>query len=309
MTHKKILIIDDDVSLCELLSEFLTDKGYRVITAHRGSAGLKKAKDEEPQLIVLDVDMPDMNGYQVCKKIREVAYLQHTPVIMLTARTEEKSELSGFEAGVDDYITKPFKPKGLLARIESAIGRSTRQLEANALTHLPGNQVIFKEIEDRIHDGGKFSVLYMDLNNFKAFNDRYGFVKGDEAIGLTADILTEALADNDLPRGFLGHVGGDDFVAVVGTHEVEKFCGDIIERFDEKILELYEEADRRAGRIITVDRKGARAEYPIMGLAIAVVTNKLKSFSHPGEVALQAGDLKRVVKGKSESSFVVDRRS
>ena len=118
MAKRKILIIDDDVSLCELLSDFLTDQGYRVITSYRGLAGLKKAKDEQPHLIVLDIDMPDMTGFEVCKKLREVPYLHHTPVIMLTARSEESSEVKGFEAGVDDYITKPFKPKGLLARIE-----------------------------------------------------------------------------------------------------------------------------------------------------------------------------------------------
>lgn len=309
MTRQKILIIDDDLALCELLEDFLTEKGYRVITANGGNAGFQKAKDEEPQLIVLDVDMPDITGYEVCKKIRDVSYLQHTPIIMLTGRRGQKSELNGFQSGADDYITKPFKAKGLLARIETAIGRSTRQLEANALTHLPGNQAIFNEIEERIRDGRKFSVIYMDLNNFKAFNDRYGFIKGDEAIRLTADLMTESVEASGLPDAFLGHVGGDDFVAIVGSFDIEPLCEEIIRKFDAQIINLYEAQDREAGRIITTDRKGARAEFPIMGLAIAVVTNKLKPFSHPGEVALLAGDLKRVVKAKAESSFVVDRRS
>src|ERR1044071_9241939 len=184
MAKKKVLIIDDDESLCGLLIDFLEDHGYRVITAYRGSTGLKKAKEEQPHLIVLDVDLPDLSGYDVCKKIRKVSYLQNTPVVMLTARSGEGAEVHGFESGADDYISKPFKPKGLLARIETAIGRSTKQLDANALTHLPGNQAIFKEIEERIESGEKFSVFYMDLNNFKAFNDRYGFVRGDQAIKL-----------------------------------------------------------------------------------------------------------------------------
>ncbi len=309
MAKKKVLIIDDDESLCGILDDFLSDHGYRVILAHRGLTGFKKAKEEQPHLIVLDLDMPDMNGYEVCKKIRKVSYLQNTPIVMLTARSGEKAEVQGFEAGVDDYISKPFKAKGLLVRIETAIGRSTKQLDANALTHLPGNQAIFKEIEDRITAGDKFSVFYMDLNNFKAFNDRYGFIRGDEAIKLTSNVLVECFEKEGLEKSFLGHVGGDDFVGIVGGFKVDHLCEDIIGKFDAAIFELYDEADRKKGFISTTDRKGNKADVPIMGLAIAVVTNKLKSFSHPGEVALLAGDLKRVVKSQNHSWFVIDRRS
>jgi diguanylate cyclase (GGDEF)-like protein len=309
MAKKKVLIIDDDTSLCGILEDFLSDQGYRVMSAHRGLTGFKKAKEEQPHLIVLDVDLPDLDGYDVCRRIRKVSYLQNTPVVMLTARSGEPEEVKGFESGADDFISKPFKPKGLLARIETAIGRSTKQLDANALTHLPGNQAIFKEIEERIEANEKFSVFYMDLNHFKSFNDRYGFIRGDEAIKLTSTVLSECFEDETLEKPFLGHVGGDDFVGLVNGHKVENLCQRIVEKFDGAIVKLYDEEDRKKGHISTTDRKGNRVELPIMGLAIAVITNKLKSFTHPGEVALSAGDLKRIVKSQDQSWYVIDRRS
>src|SRR5262249_49402350 len=145
---------------------------------------------EKPTLILLDLNMPDMNGYMVCKAIREIPEFIHTPVIMFTASANESNEIKGFQAGVDDYMAKPFKPRLLLARIQTAIGRNKSKLEANALSHLPGNTLIFQEIESRIKSKKKFSVFYMDLNDFKAFNDRYGFLHGDAAIQLSADILS-----------------------------------------------------------------------------------------------------------------------
>jgi len=258
---------------------------------------------------LLDVGLPDMSGYDVCKKIRELPPTRHTPIIMFTAHTLDKDEVTGFDAGADDYIPKPFKPVKLLARITSAIGRTVRELDANALTHLPGNRAIIDEIQKKISSAAPFSVLYFDLNNFKAFNDRYGFIRGDQAIKLTAEILTRHTGEWKRSPTFVGHIGGDDFVIITAVHDPADLCESIIREFDASIAALYDEDDRARGMITSVDRRGNKIDFPIMGLAIAVVTNRQKAFSHPGEVALVAGDLKKWVKSATGSAYVVDRRS
>ncbi len=309
MEQKKILVVDDDEGIRESIKDFLEEKGYNVLPASDGMKGVELAIKEAPHLILLDVGLPEMNGYDVCRKIREVQALRHTPIIMLTAHTLDKDELSGFQAGADDYLPKPFKPARLLARIETAIDRNMRELDANSLTHMPGNRNIVDEIQNRILSHGDFAVIYMDLNNFKAFNDRYGFMRGDEAIKLTSEILVECFTSQNGRRMFIGHVGGDDFVGVVDTNDVDSLCRKIIERFDAAIPKLYDEEDRKRGFISSVDRKGNMVELPLMGLAIAVVTNKQKTFRHPGEIAFVAGDLKKWAKTKSQSSYVIDRRA
>lgn len=309
MEPKKILVVDDDADIRDSIKDFLEEKGFIVIAASDGTKGIKLAEKETPHLIVLDVGLPEMNGYDVCKKIREIPALRHTPIIMLTAHTRDKDELSGFKAGADDFLTKPFKPARLLARIETAIDRNLRELDANSLTHLPGNKNITDEIQDRIQRNGEFSVLYMDLNNFKGFNDRYGFVRGDEAIKLTSEILIECFQSYNGQRTFLGHVGGDDFVGIVDSNDVTALCQKIVKEFDSSVPRLYDEEDRKRGSISSVDRKGNTVELPLMGIAVAVVTNQHKTFRHPGEIAFIAGDLKKWAKTKHQSSYVVDRRS
>jgi DNA-binding response OmpR family regulator len=309
MQGKRILIVDDDPEIRAVILEQLTDLGFSVAVAENGESGVDRVLRFRPDLVLLDVELPDMSGYDVCKKIRSISEVRHTPVIMLTAHALEKEELAGFSSGADDYVAKPFKPARLLARINSAIGRNQRELDANALTHLPGNQAILEQIQSRLASGNPFSVLYFDLNNFKAFNDRYGFVHGDRAIQLTANILLRHFSGLSEPDAFLGHVGGDDFVGVAAGFDVEKLCQDVIAEFDRSIPELYEEPDRRRGMITAVDRRGTKIDVPLMGIAVAVVTNRQRTFSHPGEIALVAGDLKKWAKADSRSAYVIDRRT
>jgi diguanylate cyclase (GGDEF)-like protein len=309
MSNRKLLIIDDEEGIRESVRDYFEVQGFTVHAAVNGAAGLQMALDQRPDLILLDVELPDMSGYAVCRNIRSTPELQHTPVIMLTAHALEKEELSGFEAGADDYLSKPFKPSRLLARIETAIGRLERTLDANPLTRLPGNMSIHNEIERRITVNKPFSVLYFDLNNFKAFNDRYGFMRGDDAIKLTADVLTKMFLAARIKGSFLGHVGGDDFVGIVDSHEVMQLCEVVIDMFERSIRTLYDPDDLERGRITSVDRSGKRVELPIMGLAIAVVTNRQRKFEHPAEISLISGDLKKWVKSAGRSAYAIDRRS
>lgn len=303
------MVIEDDEDIRETIAEFLEEQGFTVVQARKGNEGLARATESKPDLVLLDVELPDMTGYDVCEKLKAQSDFQNTPVLMLTGLTEEKDEIRGLKAGADDYIPKPFKPARLLARIMTAIKRNTRELDANALTHMPGNRAIEEEIQRRLTSGRPFSVCYFDLNNFKAFNDRYGFVRGDEAIKLTAQVIREKfsfLAKDDQP--FIGHVGGDDFIGLMNSWETEPVCRRIIDEFTGSIPSLYDAEDRQKGKIISKDRKGQTTEFPLMGISIAVVTNRNRKFQHPGEIALVAGELKKWVKSKEGSAFGIDRR-
>jgi diguanylate cyclase (GGDEF)-like protein len=309
MTQRRILVIDDEPGIRESVRDYFESKGFAVLVAANGGDGIQLAVDERPDLILLDVELPDMSGYTVSRTIRSTPEIQHTPIIMLTAHSLEKEELKGFEAGVDDYMSKPFKPSRLLARVETAIGRLERTLDANPLTRLPGNMSIMSELQRRITDNHPFAVLYFDLNNFKSFNDRYGFMRGDQAIKLTADVLTKTFAAARLAGSFLGHVGGDDFIGIVDSHDVMQLCEVVIDMFERSIRTLYDPEDLARGRIFSTDRKGNKVELPIMGLAIAVITNRQRKFEHPAEVSLISGDLKKWVKSVGRSAYAIDRRS
>ncbi|MCB4757146.1 MAG: response regulator transcription factor, partial [Elusimicrobia bacterium] len=157
--RKKILIVDDDPEITAALADHLQERGYQVLTAARGEQGIELAKESDPDLIVLDVGLPDTSGYEVCQILRNISSCRHTPIIMLTAHSEIQDEVEGLKSGADDYIPKPFKSARLLARIETLIGRNSRRLDANALTHLPGNVAIQDEIQSRIRSQGPYAVL------------------------------------------------------------------------------------------------------------------------------------------------------
>ena len=157
MEVKRVLIVDDEAEIRGVVTDYLVEQGYATEQAATAREGLEKLVENRPDLVLLDVELPDMSGYEVCKRIREIPATRYTPVIMLTAHNLEKEEIAGFNSGADDYIPKPFRPARLLARIETAIGRNVRELDANALTHLPGNRAIIQEVQKRITGGGPFS--------------------------------------------------------------------------------------------------------------------------------------------------------
>jgi PleD family two-component response regulator len=206
-----ILVADDEDAIVGLLQEALKSVSYDVLVAHDGEEALEQISHKTPDLVVLDVQMPKMDGYAVCKQIKSDMYLRHIPVLMLTSQAGVQSKITGLEQGADDYLTKPFEMEELLARIRTLLRRARIDLEANPLTRLPGNVTIENEIVYRIKNKSPFAVLYVDLNSFKAYNDVYGFVKGDDVIRETARLL-RVVAEPD--GGFIGHIGGDDFIVI-----------------------------------------------------------------------------------------------
>lgn len=301
-----ILVADDEDAIVGLLQDALKTVSYDVVVAHNGEEALQQITDKAPDLVVLDIQMPKMDGYEVCKQIKSDVYLRHIPVLMLTAQAGTRSKVVGLEQGADDYLTKPFEMDELLARIRTLLRRARIDLEANPLTRLPGNVTIEKEILYRIKTKAPFAVLYLDLNSFKAYNDVYGFVKGDEVIRETARLI-RAVAEPD--GGFLGHIGGDDFIVITTPEHSEVLCQKIIKAFDAKSPDFYNPEDRARGYISAKDRRGQVAQFPLLSMGIGVVTNQLRVITSLGEVSKVGAEMKHFAKeNKKGSSYAIDRR-
>jgi len=308
MFKKKILVIDDTELMVRLTTDILTKHGYEVVSANNGVDGIKMVASEKPDLVLLDVVMPGIDGFEVCKLLRKDESNNLIPIIMLTAQGNEEDKLAGLEIGADDYITKPFNPRELVSRVRNTLLRIDRNRLANPLTGLPGNIDIQSEINYRIAKGMIFSVLYLDVDNFKAYNDVYGFSHGDRAIKLIADILMYNVKTFGSKNDFIGHIGGDDFVVITDPEHADVLCENIIKEFDERVPELYSDVDKRAGFISTVNRRGQITQYPIMTLSIAVVSNEHRELRNYLEVGEVAAELKKKAKSIVGSVYLKDKR-
>lgn len=303
-----VLVIDDEEDILNFLKTLLESEGYKVTIAQSGKEALEKLKEEIPHLIILDVVMPEMSGYEVCQAIRKNPALKHIPIIMLSVKDSIVDEIKGWRLGINEYKVKPFNPEELVAIIESLIYRVNLDIDANPITKLPGNNSIRQEINRCIEDKSPFAVCFIDLDNFKAFNDHYGFDKGDEVIKFTSDVIINAVHQIGNEEDFIGHIGGDDFVVITTPDKIDLLCQKIIKDFDEAIPKLYSKEDVARGYIIGYSRRGEREEFPIMTISIGVVTNKKKKLTHLVEVSVLGTELKEYAKTFLGSNYVVDKR-
>jgi PleD family two-component response regulator len=303
-----ILLIDDDPLIRRIVTRALDAKGYQVAEASSGAEGLALALKNHPDLILLDLMMPGMDGFQVCAALRQNSLTANVPVLMLTALDQMESKVRGLQTGADDYITKPFSIDELQTRVEAHLRRSKRDLGANPLTILPGNLAIEQTLRQRLATAQPLAVLYIDLTNFKEYNDECGWLKGDEIIKMLARQIVDAMRQRGNPDDFIGHIGGDDFIGISTPARAESIAQMIIMRFDIEIPLFYPEEVRARGYIETVDRRGKPFRAPIVSVAIAIVTNEQTQFYHPGQVAARAAELKKYVKSLPGSQYAFDRR-
>jgi diguanylate cyclase (GGDEF)-like protein len=302
----KILVADDDEAILRLVEINLELDGFEVLAASDGEEALRLVNEHLPALVLLDVMMPKIDGYEVCERIRADGRTRHINVIMLTAKSLSADKIVGLTAGADDYVLKPFDPMELVARVRSTLRRSREMRAISPLTGLPGNIQIEDEIRHRHGAGEAIAVCYADLDNFKGYNDRYGFLQGDRAIVYTAEILREVA--ESYPGSFLGHIGGDDFILVVGSDEAEAACQKAIELFDEGARTLYEPEDAARGYIEAEDRRGRLMRYPILSLSIGVGLNDA-SVREYREIVDTATEMKSFAKRQAGSVYALDRRA
>jgi diguanylate cyclase (GGDEF)-like protein len=301
MVKPRILLVDDDPDILDVLEIALHDENYEILKAMDGEEALKIIKSKPLDLVLLDYAMPKMNGRQVCQEVKKDLLLRHVPIIMLTGKGELDDKVSGINAGADDYIVKPFEPKELLARIRMALRRTEIDLEANPLTRLPGNVSILNELSQLIKSKLLFAVCYIDLDKFKAYNDKYGFEHGDEVIRETARILIRAAKEFGNPNDFIGHIGGDDFVIVTTPDTADNL-------FEKAVPTFYNETDRKNGYIIACDRQGKEQKIPLLSISIGVVTNETREIKHVAQIGEIGAELKEAAKRLERSNYIRDKR-
>lgn len=303
MNNKKILIIDDTLFMSAFIAKVLDDAQYETVKVYSGEEALEYLNIEKPDMILLDVVMTGMSGFDVLKILRQDFRYNLIPIIMLTGLTDEQDRLRGLELGADDYIAKPFNPRELLARVNNTLVRLERSRGVNPLTGLRGNNDIEAELKKRIAEEKAFAVLYMDINSFKSYNDVYGFGKGDAAIKMTSGIITNAVLRLGGDTDFVGHVGGDDFIAIVTPYNAIAIAQEIIDSFDAGIKDLYNAEDAARGYIETKNRAGKQTRFGLIGLSVAIVfsdKHKLVGTLQLAEIAaLLKHEAKAVMDGKS----------
>ncbi len=306
---ERVLVADDDPDILVVVKINFELDGFDVDTAVDGEDALQKATANPPDAIVLDIMMPRMDGLTALHRLRSQAATANIPIILLTARGLPEDRVRGLELGADDYITKPFDITELAARVRAVLRRTQSARDLSPLTGLPGNFRISAEIETAIREKRNFALVHGDLDNFKAFNDHYGFMRGDEVIRFCARAFAEAADSLDLGDTFIGHIGGDDFVAVVPTDMAESFCKEVIERFDDGILDLYDTGDALRGYIEVVDRRGERYAFPVVSLSLGVASTDVREIGTQWEASAIAVEMKEFAKKQPGSTYRIDRRT
>jgi diguanylate cyclase (GGDEF)-like protein len=304
----KILVVDDEEHIRRILKFQLEKHGFIVITAENGEVALGIIRREAPDLVILDLMMPRMDGFEVCQRLRADFQTSQIPIIMLTAKSDMPDKIKGLREGANDYLIKPYSNEELLLRVCNVLEWSQNQKNANPLTGFAGNKAIEKELQNRIEKGESFAFLYIDIDNFKAYNDYYGYQKGDESILFLADIISESVHSLGGVGDFVGHIGGDDFVIITSIDRAEFIARHIIDEFDKGSLVLLNEEDILKGYLEIRSRLGEIKRVSLMSLTVALVIDEGSRLKHFAQVSDIASELKKFGKGMSGSVVVRERR-
>jgi diguanylate cyclase (GGDEF)-like protein len=305
----RVLVIDDEPDIAELVGVTLRTAGYAVEVAHGGNEGLALASARPPAVVLLDVMMPGITGLQVCEALRQDVATATTSIIMLTAKRATADQVEGLRRGADDYITKPFDPDELVARVETAVRRGRKLREVSPLTGLPGNFEITRQLDSLIAEPVQsFALIHADLDSFKPYNVRYGFLKGDDGIRTTAEVLLSELSAIETKPRFLGHLGGDDFALLVADESAEELADRIMGAFDAIAPSLYDPLDAQRGYIEVRARDGGMGRYPLLSISLGIATTRRRRYATAHEAAAVATEMKEVAKLHPGSTWRLDRR-
>lgn len=305
----RILVADDEPHIRRILQFLLENEGFEVYLAEDGSQAWEAVRTFQPDLVLLDVMMPRMDGFAVLDEIRAGYETSTLPVIMLTAKGESADKVRGLRGGANDYVIKPFDHDELLLRVGNLLDVTRREREANPLTGLPGNRAIERETLSRISGNRPFGFMYIDIDRFKSFNDYYGYSRGDLAISYLAGVLISCSRRFGSKDDFIGHVGGDDFVLITTSDNAVELACQIIEEFDEGIAGLHDPQDFERGHLEIENRSGGLEKFPLITLTVALVEDATGRFSHPAEISDTMVELKKYGKTMASSVMVRERRT
>ncbi len=292
MGKARLLVVEDDPDISNMLRIYFAGLGYDVDVAQRGSDALEKTRHVMPHLIVLDIMLPDIDGYGVCRTLRMNTRTSHIPVIFLTQKDERSDRLQGLELGADDYITKPFDIEELKLRVQNAIARSERESLTDPQSGLPAGRLIEDHLRKLIRQRG---WAYMDIriNHFDPFKDVYGFIAGNDVLRFTGMMLGEVVDELGSSNDFIGHAGGDNFIILTAEDKAQTVRQKLKARFAEEVLAHYNFMDRQQGYILAPDKNGEMRQAPLMTIAVGVVSPSTHVFADIREITELAADERR----------------
>ncbi len=303
-----IFVSPDGCPIPALVRQWAHAKAFPLLPLQRPDDVESMALRGHPSLLFVDGNSKPEVGLALVRRLKSDAFTAIVPVTVLIGTHHPEEVQAWFEAGTDEVITSLFAPAEQRARVEAMLVRTERDVSVHPSTRLPGTTEIEREIRRRLETQQEFAVCYADLDHFKEFNDRYSYYDGDRVIYLLSRILHDVVKGLLGPRGFVGHIGGDDFIFVIPAADIHTVCSEVLSVFDALIPLQYNEQDRRAGYFFGKDRRGQLHRVPLMTLSIGIVTNKNRRFAHPAQVSELATEMKSYAKTLPGSVFVVDRR-
>ena len=307
LSAPRVLVAEDDRDVARYLQTHLTLDGLDVTVVHDGVTALARATSAPPELLIAAMALPGLDGLELVRRLRAQAATTCVPTLLLTARPLGGEKVAGLLAGADDCLVKPFDTLELLARVRTTLRRTADMRALSPLTGLPGNHRIEAEIASLASSGVPYAVCHVDLDEFKSYNDAYGFLRGDALLLALAHCLLAAADRAGEPPVFVGHIGGDDFVLVCTPDQAEPLCQDAARTFDAQVPGHYDAVDAARGHLAVVDRRGDLRQHPLVSVSIGVAPMTGGSRDHR-EVVATASEMKRVAKGRPGSVVAVDQR-
>ena len=292
MGKARLLVVEDDIDIGNMLKIYFSGMEFDVDVALRGSDALERTKQVLPHLIVLDIMLPDIDGYEVCRTLRTNMRTSHIPVIFLTQKDERSDKLQGLELGADDYITKPFDIEELKLRVQGAIRRSERESLTDPRSGLPAGRLIEDQLRRIIRERG-WALLDARVNNFEPFKDVYGFVAGDDVLRFTSMLIGEVVDEIGTTSDFIGHAGGDNFIIITTEEKAEAIKARLKDRFDNEVQTHYNFMDRQQGFVHAPTAEGTTVKVPFMTVSVGIVSPSAHSFADIREITELAAEARR----------------
>jgi DNA-binding response OmpR family regulator len=290
MKKGQLLVVEDDTDIAEMLRMYFTGQGYEVTAVNNGTDALASTHKTIPNLIILDIILPDMDGYTICQELRTRPRTSHIPIIFLTQKDERSDRISGLELGADDYITKPFDIEELKLRVQNAIRRAERDILVDPRTGLPTGQQV-KERLSQLLSSDRWALLDCRINHFEGYKDIYSFVAGDEVLAGTAALLQSVLADKKRDHDFIGHAGGGNFIVISEAQIATGLAQEIKQRFNTTVGEYYSEEDRNRGYMMPPEGTGMTT--PLMKMTVGVISSEGVTFTDLRELTEAALEARR----------------
>jgi len=292
MSQGRMLIVEDDPDISNMLRIYFQSQGYEVTVAQRGEDALDMCRQQLPHIIVLDIMLPDMDGYDVCRNLRGSLRTSHIPIIFLTQKDERSDKIHGLQLGADDYITKPFDLEELKLRVKNALARAKYESLTNPTTGLPSGRLIEDQLRQLMQRDG-WGIIYVGIRGFNAFSEVYGFVAGEEVLRFAAMVFGKSADSVGTSDDFIGHIGGHDFIIITPQDAVEFTVKDLEKRFNEGVGVHYDWQTVQQGYMSVRDDEGNEKKVDLMTLSIGTVTADDGPFADIREITEEAASARR----------------